>query len=315
MIKWPGHGPVSWWRISKIPAPTEWNVQTSLVGTGWCSSTPNDNCQGSLATVIRKPSDRLEPTGRVAPKISGPDHLGTSFYGATRSLECTQLLQQIWMTSKKELSVKWISSKVDIPERYTLKTPGSDLTRKRVPWGQTHSWVRPTRNPGKNDRNLSPKCLSDSDSGSVWLDSGSVWPGFRVGLTPKWVWPPRTLFRVKSDPGVFRVYTCGFASNFLTLLFVQDSATTVPTGHSPKRKKRNWTLVIKSCYARWLVTAFADIQITTTVSQIFDIGILPPISTVSAKYHQYQILFQNSRKSMLLTSFVRKMISSWNAWC
>ena len=65
---------------------------------------------------------------------------------------------------------------------HTLKTPGSDLTRKRVPWGQTHSWVRLIWNPGKNNRNLSPKCLSNSDSGSVW-------PGFRVGLTPKWVWP------------------------------------------------------------------------------------------------------------------------------
>ena len=54
------------------------------------------------------------------------------------------------------------------------------------------SWVQNvflTRIPGQSD-----------------LDSGSVWPGFRVGLTPKWVWPPRTLFRVKSDPGVFRVY-------------------------------------------------------------------------------------------------------------
>ena len=50
---------------------------------------------------------------------------------------------------------------------YTLKTPGSDLTRKRVPWGQTHSWVRLIWNLGKNFRNLSPKCLSDSDSGSV----------------------------------------------------------------------------------------------------------------------------------------------------
>ena len=51
--------------------------------------------------------------------------------------------------------------------KYTLKTPGSDLTRKRVPWGQTHSWVRLIWNPGKNYRNLSPKCLSDSNSGSV----------------------------------------------------------------------------------------------------------------------------------------------------
>ena len=52
---------------------------------------------------------------------------------------------------------------------------------------------------GQTDLNLSPNCLSDSDSGSVW-------PGFRIGLTPKWVWPPWILFRVKSDPGVFRVY-------------------------------------------------------------------------------------------------------------
>ena len=88
---------------------------------------------------------------------------------------------------------------------YTLKTLGSDLTRKRVPRGQTHSWVRLIWNPGKNYRNLSPKCLSDSDSGSVWPGFRVVWPGFRVGLTPKWVWPTRTLFRVKSDPGVFRV--------------------------------------------------------------------------------------------------------------
>ena len=33
--------------------------------------------------------------------------------------------------------------------------------------------------------------------------------------------------------------------------------------------KWNWTLVIKSCYARWSVTAFADIQITTTVSLVY----------------------------------------------
>ena len=34
---------------------------------------------------------------------------------------------------------------------YTLKTPGSDLTRKRVRGGQTHFGVRPTRNPGQTD--------------------------------------------------------------------------------------------------------------------------------------------------------------------
>ena len=33
----------------------------------------------------------------------------------------------------------------------TLKTLRSDLTRKRVPWGQTHSWVRLIWNPGQND--------------------------------------------------------------------------------------------------------------------------------------------------------------------
>ena len=33
----------------------------------------------------------------------------------------------------------------------TLKTPGSDLTRKRVRGGQTHFGVRPTRNPGQTD--------------------------------------------------------------------------------------------------------------------------------------------------------------------
>ena len=34
---------------------------------------------------------------------------------------------------------------------YTLKTPGSDLTRKRVRGGQTHFGGRPTRNPGQTD--------------------------------------------------------------------------------------------------------------------------------------------------------------------
>ena len=114
---------------------------------------------------------------------------------------CFQLLQVKRRLRFLKNYSRWnfILNKMYSWELYTLKTPGSDLTRKRVPWGQTHSWVRLIWNPGKNDRNLSPKCLSDSDSGSVR-------PGFRVRLTPKWVWAPRTLFRVKSDPGVFRVY-------------------------------------------------------------------------------------------------------------
>ena len=68
----------------------------------------------------------------------------------------------------------------------TLKTPRSDLTRK---WSHgarpisgsdwTGIWVKLTRN-------LSQKCLSDSDSGSVW-------PGFLVGLNQKWVWHQGTL--------------------------------------------------------------------------------------------------------------------------
>ena len=81
------------------------------------------------------------------------------------------------------VGVKWNVPKC-IAIVITLTTPRSDLTRKRVPWGQTHSWVRLIWNPGKNDRNLSPKCLSDSDSGSVWL-------GFQVSLT----WIPG-----RSDP-------------------------------------------------------------------------------------------------------------------
>ena len=75
-----------------------------------------------------------------------------------------------------------------------------------------NSRVRLIWNPGKNYRNLSPKCVSDSDSASVW-------PGFRIGLTPKWVWPHRTLFLVKSDPGVFRVYDNTIAMHFGTFHF------------------------------------------------------------------------------------------------
>ena len=86
---------------------------------------------------------------------------------------------------------------------YTLKTPGTDLTQKRVPWGQTHSWVRLIWNPGTNYRNLSPICLSDSDSGSVWL-------GFRVSLTwipgrsdPKMGLAPSDSFPGQIWPGSF----------------------------------------------------------------------------------------------------------------
>ena len=67
------------------------------------------------------------------------------------------------VTQTYRIKLAW----VPLRSAHTLKTPGSDLTRKRVPWGQTHSWVRLIWNPGKNYRNLSPKCVSDSDSGSV----------------------------------------------------------------------------------------------------------------------------------------------------
>ena len=67
---------------------------------------------------------------------------------------------------------------------YTLKTPGSDLTRKRVRGGQTHFGVRPTRNPGQTDPESesdwpgirSQKDILDSDSGNFYPDSRSVWP-------------------------------------------------------------------------------------------------------------------------------------------
>ena len=54
----------------------------------------------------------------------------------------------------------------DLLKPYTLKTPGSDLTRKRVRGGQTHFGVRPTWNPGQTD----PESRSD-------------WPGIQVRLT------------------------------------------------------------------------------------------------------------------------------------
>ena len=86
---------------------------------------------------------------------------------------------------------------------YTLKTPRSDLTRKRVRGGQTHFGVRLIWNPGINYRNLSPKCLSDLDSGSVWL-------GFRVSLTwilgrsdPKMGLAPSDSFPGQIWPGSF----------------------------------------------------------------------------------------------------------------
>ena len=50
-------------------------------------------------------------------------------------------------------------------QAYTLKTPGSDLTRKMVQWGQTHSWVRLIWNPGKNVFLTRIPGQSDLDSG------------------------------------------------------------------------------------------------------------------------------------------------------
>ena len=106
---------------------------------------------------------------------------------------------------------------------HTLKTPGSDLTRKRVPWGQTHSWADWSGIQVKITRNLSPKCLSDSDSRSVW-------PGFRVSLTwipgrsdPKMGLAHSHTFRVKSNPGVFRVHVIMLFKSFWRIL--TESAT------------------------------------------------------------------------------------------
>ena len=78
----------------------------------------------------------------------------------------------------------------------TLKTPGSNLTQKRVRGGQTHFGVRPTRNPGQTDQE------SESER-HFGLRLRSFLPGFQISLTQEWVWPHGTLFRVKSDPGVF----------------------------------------------------------------------------------------------------------------
>ena len=74
----------------------------------------------------------------------------------------------------------------DTASLYTLKTPGSDLTRKRVGGGQTHFGVRPTRNPGQTD----PESESD-------------WPGIRVRKT-FWTQIPVIFTRIpdQSDPGM-----------------------------------------------------------------------------------------------------------------
>ena len=63
---------------------------------------------------------------------------------------------------------------------YTLKTPGSDLTRKRVRGGQTHFGVRPTRNP----------CQTDAESESerhFGLRFRSFLPGFQINLTQEFL--------------------------------------------------------------------------------------------------------------------------------
>ena len=68
---------------------------------------------------------------------------------------------------------------------------------ERVPWCQTHFWARLMGNLGQTDTKSESKCLSHSDSGSVW-------PGFLVDLAS------RDPFRVKSDPEVFRVYNTDY---------------------------------------------------------------------------------------------------------
>ena len=81
---------------------------------------------------------------------------------------------------------------------YTLKTPGSDLTRKgsldaRPIFGsdRPENQARLTWNPSQKD-------IYD-------LDFVLVWPRFRISLNQKWVWPRGTLSGSNLTPGVFRV--------------------------------------------------------------------------------------------------------------
>ena len=82
----------------------------------------------------------------------------------------------------------------NFPYCYTLKTPGSDLTRKGSLDARPISGSDPTRKPGQTDpeseseRNLLTQisCQFDPDSGSVWPRNesgqmgpfpGQIWPG------------------------------------------------------------------------------------------------------------------------------------------
>ena len=97
---------------------------------------------------------------------------------------------------------------------HTLKTPRT--------WKGSHG-ARPISGSDwsgicvKLTWNQSQKCLSDSDSGSVW-------PGFLVGSDPKIGLASRDPFQVKSDPGVFRVYLSKTKSAMSAKSFVQYKA-------------------------------------------------------------------------------------------
>ena len=93
------------------------------------------------------------------------------------------LIEWIWIEFD-QLQHCFTSSKTHL-KTHTLKTPGSDLTRKRVRGGQTHFGVRPTRNPGQTD------------------------PG--MGLAT-WL----------SDPGVFRVHLRKYFPYFSTAFIFSD---------------------------------------------------------------------------------------------
>ena len=82
---------------------------------------------------------------------------------------------------------------------------------ERVPFGQTHFWVRPDQ-----------KTTSDWPGIRVrktffYSDFVSVWPRFRISLTQKWVWPNGTLSGSNLTREFFRVYrhplhNCSFQS-------------------------------------------------------------------------------------------------------
>ena len=60
------------------------------------------------------------------------------------------------------------------------KTPGSDLTRKRVRGGQTQFGVRPIRNPGQTD-------LESESERHFGLRFRKFLPGFQINLTREYL--------------------------------------------------------------------------------------------------------------------------------